>query len=390
MSWTETGMRRRAAIVFGIWAMAALSVVAGPEKEPELDVPYVPTHKEAVEEMLRLAKITGEDYVIDLGCGDGRIVIAAAKRCKARGLGVDLDPKRVRESKRNAVKARVTDLVSFRKADVMATDIRRATVVTLFLLEEVNVRLRPKLFAELRPGTRVVSNSFHMREWKPDKEVSHAKAFNNTIYFWTIPAAVGGTWTWKTRLGEEEVAGRLKLEQEFQAVRGAVSGPAGTDVPITEASLSGGELRFTASLRAGKAPAVVAYRGVAEGDVIRGTQQWRGGPLAGTYPWIAKRKAVDLIGRWQVRAASHPTYNGTLHIRRGGGGPQAVYVRDGQPTRQVPLPAFYVWGSSIRFEVPVDGLPLAFSGCLERGSGSVHRDQSEERTTWSARRLTGK
>ncbi len=389
MSWAVIRTRRGVRIAVGLWAVFAMPLLAGRRKRPELDVPYVPTHRQAVEAMLELAKVTEKDYVIDLGCGDGRIVVIAAKKYKARGLGVDLDPRRVRESKRNATKAGVTDLVEFRKADVMDTDVRQASVVTLFLLESVNVRLRPRLFAQLKPGTRVVSNSFHMRDWKPDQKNRNPKAYSKVIYFWTIPAPVGGTWTWRTQLGEKEVAARLKLEQEFQVVRGAVSFAGGAEAPIADASLVGKELGFTAKIGTGKEAVVVAYRGTADGDALRGTQEWRGGPHAGTHPWAAARRAVELTGRWQVRAASHANQNGTLRIRREAAGLRASYVRDGDAEKELPVPGFYVWGSSIRFDVPSGGYPLAFRGSLgpEAGGGSVGREQSPERTAWSAKRL---
>jgi ribosomal protein L11 methylase PrmA len=125
--------------------------------------------------------------VVDLGCGDGRIVIAAAKRFGARGLGVDLDPDRVRESRTNAVAAGVSERVEFRTGDLMQADLRAATVVAIFLSADMNLRLRPKLLAELRPGTRVVSNGFDMGDWKPDAVLQHADAYDGVLCLWTIP-----------------------------------------------------------------------------------------------------------------------------------------------------------------------------------------------------------
>ena len=391
MSCRGIGTRRGIRIAVGVWAMAALPLLAGRDKEPEpeLDVPYVPTHRQAVNEMLKLAKVTSDDFVIDLGCGDGRIVIAAARDYKARALGIDLDPRRIRESNRNAKKAKVTDMVEFRKGDALQTDVRQASVVTLFLLESVNVRLRPRLFAQLKPGTRVVSNSFNMRDWKPDKQISHPKAFSNVIYFWAIPAHVGGTWTWQNKLTGKQIPDSLKLEQEFQAVQGAVKSSDGAEVPIAEASLAGKELSFTVTLGKGKEKAVVAYSGTADGETLQGTQEWRGGPHAGKYPWVAKRKAVDITGRWQVRAPSHADCNGTLRIQREADGLTAAYIRDGESKKEQALSGFYVWGSSIRFEIPGGGSPLAFRGSLgpDGGGGSVSREESENRTTWAAKRL---
>jgi ubiquinone/menaquinone biosynthesis C-methylase UbiE len=151
-----------------------------------LDVPYVPTRAEIVEEMLRMADVKPADVVYDLGCGDGRIVIMAAEKFGARGVGIDIDPRRIEEARANAAKAGVADRAEFRVGDLFKADIREATVVTLYLLPEVNLRLKPKLLADLRPGTRVVSHDFSMGDdWKPERAV---KLQNDTIYFWTIPA----------------------------------------------------------------------------------------------------------------------------------------------------------------------------------------------------------
>jgi SAM-dependent methyltransferase len=150
-----------------------------------LDVPFVATEQDVVEEMLRLGRVGKNDVVYDLGCGDGRIVISAAKTYGARGVGVDIDPERVREAKDNAAQAGVADKVTIRQQDLFETDLRGATVVTLYLLPEVNLKLRPKLLSELKPGTRVVSHNFDMGDWTPDQVV---RVGNETVYLWTIPA----------------------------------------------------------------------------------------------------------------------------------------------------------------------------------------------------------
>jgi SAM-dependent methyltransferase len=156
---------------------------------PKLDVPYVPTPERVVDEMLKLAKVTKDDMVYDLGCGDGRIVVTAAKQYGARGVGVDIDPKRIRESNANARKAEVTDQVRFVRGDLFKMDLKDATVVTLYLLPEINVKLRPKLFRELKPGTRIVSHDFDMGEWKPEKTVQvRVDTSEYTLHYWTIPA----------------------------------------------------------------------------------------------------------------------------------------------------------------------------------------------------------
>ena len=150
----------------------------------EPDVPYEPSPENVVNLMLRLANVHKGDVVYDLGCGDGRMVIAAAKQFGARGVGIDIDPQRVRESIENARKAGVMDRVTFRNEDLFEADIRQATVVTLFLWPEVNLKLRPKLWRELKPGTRVVSHHWDMGDWQPDKRV---KGEDDYIYVWTIP-----------------------------------------------------------------------------------------------------------------------------------------------------------------------------------------------------------
>jgi len=167
-------------------AFAMTLCVAAPQQaqKKRLDAPYVPSMEEIAEAMLKLAKVTKDDVVYDLGCGDGRIVIMAAKKWGAHGVGVDIDSERIRESKRNARRAGVAGGVRFFRQDLFKTDISKATVVTLYLKPEVNLRLRPKLLRELKPGTRVVSNTFDMGDWVPDKIED---VFGNSVYLWIIP-----------------------------------------------------------------------------------------------------------------------------------------------------------------------------------------------------------
>lgn len=156
------------------------------QREP--DVVYVPTPQEVVDEMLALAKVTKDDIIYDLGSGDGRIPITAAQKFGTRGFGIDINPERIKEANANAQKAKVTDRVKFLNQDLFQTDISKATVVTLYLLPTLNVKLRPQLFKQLKPGTRVVSHDFDMGEWKPDRVVKTKEG--STIYLWTIPKQV--------------------------------------------------------------------------------------------------------------------------------------------------------------------------------------------------------
>lgn len=193
-------MLLRKSLLNSYLAVAVLSVAmaaaqsAAPRREP--DVPYVPTTDGAVQAMLKLADVKKTDIVYDLGCGDGRIVITAAKSLGARGVGIDINPVRIGEAKENAKKAGVEKLVRFEENDLFEADIKEATVVTLFLLPHINLKLRPKLLQDLKPGTRIVSNTFDMGDWKPEKEAvvpdtDDDSYLSHKLYFWIVPAAAG-------------------------------------------------------------------------------------------------------------------------------------------------------------------------------------------------------
>ena len=167
--------------------LVLVSFVAAQNREPKHppDVPYVPTSQSVVDAMLKMANVKKTDIVYDLGCGDGRIVVTAAKTYGAHAVGIDINPQRIEEANANAKQAGVTNLVKFQENDLFDADIHEATVVTLYLLPSINLKLRPKLLAELKPGTRIVSHSFDMDDWQPEKQETVDGA---TIYFWTIPA----------------------------------------------------------------------------------------------------------------------------------------------------------------------------------------------------------
>lgn len=169
----------------------AITSASGQSKHPTThkpDVPFTGTVNEVVDAMLRTAQVSQQDTVYDLGCGDGRIVIAAARDYGARGVGVDVNPLRIKESRQNARNAGVSRKVTFIAQDFFLTDLSRATVVAIYLDPKVNLRLRPKLLKEMKPGTRVVSNSFDMGDWKPDKIVKLTVAGSEcVVYYWRIP-----------------------------------------------------------------------------------------------------------------------------------------------------------------------------------------------------------
>jgi hypothetical protein len=217
------------------------------------DVIWVPTPQALVDKMLDMAKVTPKDYVMDLGSGDGRTVITAAKR-GGKARGIEYNPDMVELSKRNAAKEGVSDKASFVNADLFESDFSDATVITLFLLPDINIRLRPKIL-DMKPGTRVVSNSFTMGEWKADETANAGNGCGSwcTAYLWIVPAKVEGTW--------QMPQGELALKQTFQMVSGTLkSGNAST--PITNGKLSGDQISFTAGGN--------QYTGRVNGNVMEG------------------------------------------------------------------------------------------------------------------------
>jgi precorrin-6B methylase 2 len=242
--------------------------------EPEVgqsgkDVVWVPTPQSLVDKMLDIAKVTPADYVIDLGSGDGRTVITAAKR-GARALGIEYNPDMVALSQRDAAKEGVTERATFMKADLFATDFSQATVITMFLLPDINLKLRPKILL-LKPGTRIVSNSFTMGEWQHDRSVQATEKEGCqsycTAFLWIVPANVDGAW----KLPE----GQLTIKQSFQMITGTLRA-AGKSTPI-KGRLSGDQISF----KAGDAE----YRGRVSADGIKGTVKSGGG----TGDWSATR-----------------------------------------------------------------------------------------------------
>jgi SAM-dependent methyltransferase len=228
------------------------------EYQPEVgqegkDVVWVPTPQALVEKMLNLAKITKEDFLIDLGSGDGRTVITAAKR-GIHALGVEYNPDMVGLSRKNAEKEGVSDRAQFTKADLFEFDFSKATVITMFLLPDINLRLRPQLL-DLKPGTRIVSNTFTMEEWQFDDtaKISGRDTRWNTAYLWIVPAKVEATW----KLAD----GELTLTQQFQMISGTLK--TGTkSVDISDGRLRGNEITFTAGND--------VYTGTVDGNKIEG------------------------------------------------------------------------------------------------------------------------
>lgn len=251
-----------------------------------LDVPYVPTKFPVVDEMLNMAGVGKNDVLYDLGCGDGRIVIGAAQKYGARGVGIDLDPERIRESEANASSAGVSDRVKFYTGDLFKADIREATVVSLYLLTTINLRLRPRLLRELRPGARVVSHNFAMDNWKPDasSEVD-VDGIRHDVYLWVIPVNASGTWSWTIKLKEKTAAVRAELVQKYQYATGTVKID-GAEAAIQDAKVQGDVVRFTFEASVEGKPRTFACEGKLIGHSINGTI--RSGVEGETKAWTWK------------------------------------------------------------------------------------------------------
>ncbi len=215
-----------------------------------LDVPYVPTPEHIVEAMLRLAKPTPQDFLVDLGCGDGRIPVTAALKYSVRGFGVDLNPERIKEARANAVKAGVTDKVEFVEGDLFKTDFKKASVLTLYLLPQVNMRLRPSIL-EMKPGTRVVSHAFHMEDWKADATEQYDF---RTVHYWMVPTQVAGRWSGTAGSAKVE----LELEQKFQEITGGSATVDGKPATLGLGKVSGEQVALALKLADGQSLAIDA------------------------------------------------------------------------------------------------------------------------------------
>jgi precorrin-6B methylase 2 len=250
--------------------------ISGNKYVPEIgqqgkDVVWVPTPQELVNKMLEVAKVTPADYVIDLGSGDGRTVITAAK-LGAKATGIEYNPDMVALSKENARKEGVGDKTEFIQADLYETDLSKATVITMFLLPEINLKLRPRIL-DLKPGTRIVSNTFTMGEWEADQEVTTEENWNswNTAYLWIVPAKAGGTW----KMGDAE----LELVQEYQFVRGTLKSGIRSH-SVTDGRLEGSSITFRINND--------IYTGVVTDKMIRGTAS--NNAEGKTWDWTAARQ----------------------------------------------------------------------------------------------------
>jgi SAM-dependent methyltransferase len=268
------GLFSRLIVPLALAACAAAQAPAPEQQyEPQVgqegkDVVWVPMPDDQLEKMLDLARVTSADFVMDLGSGDGRTVIAAAKR-GARAMGVEFNPDLVVLSRRAAIRAGIADRAGFVQGDLFETDLSRATVITLFLLDEINLKLRPTLLS-LKPGTRVLSNTFKMGDWEPDATESYPRGCINwcTLYLWIVPAAVEGSW--------RAPQGELVLKQKYQTLTGTL-GSGAKAASISGGRLAGDAIQFTAG--------GAEFRARVTGNAIEGTVAQNGA----VRPWRATR-----------------------------------------------------------------------------------------------------
>ena len=274
----KTPIALAALLVSTACSTANVPIPASPAAGPVPDVVFVPTPFPVVDRMLDVARVGPGDMLFDLGSGDGRIVIAAAKRFGIRAGGIDIGPRRIEGSYFNAASAGVRTRVDFRMADLFETDLRQASVVTLYLLPALNVRLRPKLFEELKPGSRVVSHSFDMGDWKADSTLSVQA---RVIYYWIIPADVSGRWDLEWSAATAQLSRTLEIGQKYQEITRATVDRGDS---VAGARVRGDSVYFFIG-KAGN-PVATEFRGKVSGSTMNGT--FTSGGATGT--WRASRK----------------------------------------------------------------------------------------------------
>ena len=268
------------------------------------DTPYVQTPQNVVDTMLEIAKVGAGDTIIDLGSGDGRMVITAAKKHGARGFGVDLDRKLVALANRNAAKAGVADRAVFYQRDLHATDVSAATVMSIYLLPEVNLMIRTRLLATLKPGTRIVSHDYGMGEWRPDYFTELAApgktvgiGERSKIYYWVVPGHAAGRWVWRLAREGKPVDFELALRQNFQVIEGTLKA-GGRSARVENARLTGESIAFSASVDGSR----YEFSGRIFNNAIEGTARVVRGAESRELEWSAARAEI-----WDPRHASITT-----------------------------------------------------------------------------------
>ncbi|MGE5522971.1 MAG: SAM-dependent methyltransferase [Rhodospirillaceae bacterium] len=288
-------------------ALSCGLVSASHAQEGRGDVVYVPTPQIVVDEMLKMAKVGPKDYLIDLGSGDGRIIITAAKQYGARGFGVDLDTYLLSEANKNARNEGVADRAQFYERNIFETKLDSATVITSYLLPQMNLKLRPTIL-NLQPGVRVVGHDYHMGEWLPDEQKTIPVPEKQVgtpgvsyIYLWYVPAKIAGTWQSRINTGQGEVPYEFSLEQTFQEIAGVMR--AGRDTAKFNSKVQGDRVSFVALPKIGDKTVRHEFNGRIKGDRIEGTVKIGEGATARQANWVARqtqrrepRKPADDVG----------------------------------------------------------------------------------------------
>jgi hypothetical protein len=283
-----------AALRFGGALLVVTVIGGGVHGQDWGDTPYVQTPQNVVDKMLEIAQVGPDDYVIDLGSGDGRMVITAARKFGARGFGVDLDRRLVALSNRNAAKAGVAGRAVFFQQDLHETDISRASVLSIYLLPEVNLMIRARILSTLRPGSRVVSHDYDMGDWPPDFQMELAApgktvgvAQRSKIFFWVVPGRAAGRWRWRLehdgKVGEFDLA----LNQHFQKLEGTLNA-AGRSVRLENATLAGEQIGFSALVDGARHE----YSGRIINHAIEGTARVTRGGQTWQVAWSAARVEI--------------------------------------------------------------------------------------------------
>ena len=291
-----------AARLGGAFLIACLAAVLAFAQEKDLDTPYVQTPQNVVDKMLEIANVRSDDYVIDLGSGDGRMVITAAKKYGARGFGVDLDRRLVELSNRNARKAGVADRAEFYQRDLHATDFSHASVLSIYLLPEVNLMIRGRLLSTLKPGARIVSHDYDMGEWPPDYQLELAApgktvgiGQRSKIFYWVVPGKAAGKWRWQLILNGKPQDFELSVDQNFQVIEGTLAA-AGRSVKIEDAKLVGEQISFAVTLPGAGDPVRLQYAGQIFNHAIEGSVRVTRGGQVRELTWNAARIEV-----WEPR-----------------------------------------------------------------------------------------
>jgi len=302
-------------VTLSLLCLMLLSPAQIQQKKPE--VPYVSTPDDVVAEMLKMADVDKDDVLYDLGCGDGRIVITAVKEMGCRGVGIDIDPIRIKESRENAIEAGISDRVEFILSDLFEADISQATVVTLYLLSKVNLRLRPKLFRELSPGTRVVSHDFDMGKWNPDESkymdgdrddvpiaydpfepnsfVLGSNWDRHNVYLWVIPANATGVWKWTMPTISGNTQYSLEIEQTFQEIKGkAYEGSSSIPVSIKDGKIIGDKLELTLERKLKERTERINFKGSVKGHTMEGSVS-----IVGKQDFKEKWRAVRILSTFK-------------------------------------------------------------------------------------------